>query len=80
MNTVDKVRLSSVTIWTILTKMSFLTTCVANLLLDVAAYVNLASKVFLFHESSLSLQKTFVELDIRFASENRCHRIWKGLT
>ena len=69
----SKIELRDLTIRTIPTKMSLLTTCVANLVLEVATDIHLASRVFLFLESSLSLQKTFVELDFRFLSRNRCH-------
>jgi len=69
----SKIELRDLTIRTIPTKMSLLTTCVANLVLEVATDIHLASRVFLFLESSLSLQKTFVELDFRFLSKNWCH-------
>ena len=67
----SKIELRDLTIRTIPTKMSLLT-CVANLVLEVAD-IHLASRVFLFLESSLSLQKTFVELDFRFLNKNWCH-------
>jgi len=57
--------------------MPFLATCVANLVLDVANNLCLVSGSLMIIKFCLGLQKTFVELDIRFASKNR---IWQGLT
>ena len=67
----DKFRLRIFTFWAILTKMPFLATCVANLVLDVVNNICLVYGSLMIIKFCLGLQKTFVELDIRFTSENR---------
>jgi hypothetical protein len=54
MNIVDQIRLRSVTIWTILTKMSFSSICVTHFVLEVACWL------VLMVSDSLPLQVLFL--------------------
>jgi patatin-like phospholipase/acyl hydrolase len=65
----NMVELRILTIWTILTKMSFLTISVANLVLDVANLLHTSHGAIILLVFSLSLQKSLVELHLGFSME-----------
>jgi hypothetical protein len=78
----NMVELRVLTIGTIFTKMSLLTTSVANFVLDVAISLYTCHWAILISKFFLSLQKSFVELHLWFLSGNRCHRVslWEPLS
>jgi len=81
MNIVDQVWLKSFTIWTILTKLSFFTTSVANLVLDVAWWIVLIVFDYLpLQIFFLSFLEAFVWLEVPLCFRNRNFRITQSGT
>jgi len=73
---VDQVWLRRVTVWTILTKMSFFSTCIANFVLDVAWWIVLiAFNYFPLQVLFLSSLETFVWPEVPLWFQNRNFRV-----
>jgi hypothetical protein len=72
MNIVDQVRLRGVTIWTILTKMSFFLICVTHIVLEVACwFVLMVSDSLSLQVLFLSFLETFVQLVVVLHCQTR---------